>query len=286
MTPRDDLRALAEKPEDFAWALDRVQKMCGYALADAAVYGKKLLKGFGYPNEAMSRAQDYRALDIILRALAAAQQTPQTHTGRDERILEGSSQVSLANHGQAARSESQQPTTCPQCRDYPPSIENGVCCGCGYRPAVPPTAQQTLQEHTGWLIERSDLLVKPSYWTGRQGLPAWSADHLQAIRFARKDDAEKMSYLWTSYGTAVEHLWVAQQTPAARHCPITQKGCADPECNECCKRSRPSLADAWYRGRRSVDEVSALDATGPQLQLMCERDTATPAARPAEDERS
>lgn len=57
---------------DFDWALDRVQRMCASALLDAQVYGRKMLKGFGYPNEAFSRAQDYRALLIVLNRLGAA----------------------------------------------------------------------------------------------------------------------------------------------------------------------------------------------------------------------
>lgn len=66
----------AQIHEDFDWALQRVQLMRASAYADAEVYGKKLLKGFGYPNEVMSRAQDARALSIVLRALADQGQRP------------------------------------------------------------------------------------------------------------------------------------------------------------------------------------------------------------------
>jgi len=59
--------------EDFDWALERVNRMCAGALIDAQVYGKKQLKGFGYPNETFGRAQDHRALLIVLTALAAAE---------------------------------------------------------------------------------------------------------------------------------------------------------------------------------------------------------------------
>jgi DNA repair exonuclease SbcCD ATPase subunit len=45
--------------------------MCANALIDAQVYRQKLLKGFGYPNETFARAQDYRALDIVLKSLVA-----------------------------------------------------------------------------------------------------------------------------------------------------------------------------------------------------------------------
>lgn len=60
-----DLRQLAQIP-DREWALERVTRMQASAMADAAVYGKKLLKGFGYPDEVFSRAQDARALSIVL----------------------------------------------------------------------------------------------------------------------------------------------------------------------------------------------------------------------------
>jgi hypothetical protein len=58
----------------FEWALQRVTAMCASALVDASIHGKRLLKGFGYPNEAFGRAQDHRALRILLDAL---------HSGRN-----------------------------------------------------------------------------------------------------------------------------------------------------------------------------------------------------------
>jgi hypothetical protein len=55
--------------EDWEWAIERVTSMCASALLDAQVYRQKLLKGFGYPNETFARAQDYRALNIVLERL-------------------------------------------------------------------------------------------------------------------------------------------------------------------------------------------------------------------------
>lgn len=55
--------------EDWNWAIERVTSMCASALLDAQVYRQKLLKGFGYPNETFARAQDYRALNIVLEKL-------------------------------------------------------------------------------------------------------------------------------------------------------------------------------------------------------------------------
>jgi hypothetical protein len=56
----------SEEATKLPWALERVRRMCAAAYVDAAVYGKKLLKGFGYPNEAFSRAQDALALGAVL----------------------------------------------------------------------------------------------------------------------------------------------------------------------------------------------------------------------------
>lgn len=69
--PSTDAAALIQRAEDVEWALERVTKMCASALVDARVYGRKLLKGFGYPNETFGRAQDYRALSIVLALLTA-----------------------------------------------------------------------------------------------------------------------------------------------------------------------------------------------------------------------
>lgn len=72
MTPDEGRRNDAEQIEDFDWALDRVQRMCASAYLDAQVYGKRLLKGCGYPNESFSRAQDARALSILLNKVTGA----------------------------------------------------------------------------------------------------------------------------------------------------------------------------------------------------------------------
>jgi hypothetical protein len=57
--------------DDYAWARERAVNMCASALLDAQVYRQKLLRGFGYPNETFARAQDYRALAILLARLPA-----------------------------------------------------------------------------------------------------------------------------------------------------------------------------------------------------------------------
>lgn len=69
-------------------------------------------------------------------------------------------------------------------------------------------------EEYGWVIERGDSEVSaPTYWSGptatfRNG---WSQNHLDAIRFARKVDAEKISTKLQVPGDPInrvcEHIW-------------------------------------------------------------------------------
>ena len=49
-----------------------------------------------------------------------------------------------------------------------------------------------MQVETGWVIEKGDSPVsKPLYWTGAVNPLSWSDDHLEAVRFSRKEDAER-----------------------------------------------------------------------------------------------
>ena len=57
---------------DYEWALDRVRRLQACHEINAGVLGVRLLKGHGYPNDAMSDAQDALALKIVLAALPAA----------------------------------------------------------------------------------------------------------------------------------------------------------------------------------------------------------------------
>jgi len=58
-------------PADLEWAVERVTKMCAIAYVNASRFGLKLIKGFGYPDEAFSDAQDARALATVLDQLAS-----------------------------------------------------------------------------------------------------------------------------------------------------------------------------------------------------------------------
>ena len=46
-----------------------------------------------------------------------------------------------------------------------------------------------MANETGWVIEHGGSLAsRPQYWTGS----GWSFDHLEAVRCARRVDAERM----------------------------------------------------------------------------------------------
>ncbi len=58
---------------------------------------------------------------------------------------------------------------------------------------------------TGWVIERAESSQhQPLYWTGPQG---WSADPLEAIRFARELDAERVASQLPAATRVIEHMW-------------------------------------------------------------------------------
>ena len=61
-------------------------------------------------------------------------------------------------------------------------------------------------EETGWVIEREDSEPsRPMYWAGFQ----WEYDNLKAIRYARKEDAQKASkYMFPGEPHRIaDHMW-------------------------------------------------------------------------------
>ncbi len=86
----------------------------------------------------------------------------------------------------------------------------------------------TFREETGWLIEIVDGGV-PAYWGrgGEDGVLGWTADHIKALRFARKEDAEMVieEYGWTR-ARAVDHMW-CDYSHAWEHVAVVG--------HECCK---------------------------------------------------
>lgn len=58
----------------------------------------------------------------------------------------------------------------------------------------------------GWVIERH-IDSELRYWAGR-GPDDWRLDHNEAVRFARRADAELMlTYHGKGIGRVVEHMW-------------------------------------------------------------------------------
>jgi hypothetical protein len=60
------------------------------------------------------------------------------------------------------------------------------------------TIEVNMSDESGWLIERADSSpAEPKYWAAGQReaerSSAWTSNHMEAIRFARKDDAEKVA---------------------------------------------------------------------------------------------
>lgn len=63
---------------------------------------------------------------------------------------------------------------------------------------------------TGWLIERDGSASPPVYWDGA-GLGGWTLDCYQAVRFARRIDAERASARGMLGATRIcEHLWLSK----------------------------------------------------------------------------
>ena len=65
---------------------------------------------------------------------------------------------------------------------------------------------------TGWVIERGDSEPSaPLYWAGHY---EWERDHLKAVRFSRKEDAERVAERERTlddggpeYARVCEHSW-------------------------------------------------------------------------------
>lgn len=70
------------------------------------------------------------------------------------------------------------------------------------------------KDETAWLIEHRGTGHAPTYWAGGK---EFTFDHLRAIRFARKEDAEQVmrSTEQMKYTTrdlvAADHMWCDRQ---------------------------------------------------------------------------
>lgn len=63
---------------------------------------------------------------------------------------------------------------------------------------------------TGWLIELTQSVVLTPTWYGEsdEGVLGWTTDNLKAVRFARKEDAERVIELGTSHARGPSMTWL------------------------------------------------------------------------------
>lgn len=61
---------------------------------------------------------------------------------------------------------------------------------------------------TGWLIENGRSAGELRYMTMDDGLIVWTASHLEALRFCRREDAERFLGDCSEDWRIVEHQWL------------------------------------------------------------------------------
>lgn len=67
---------------------------------------------------------------------------------------------------------------------------------------------ERLRKQSAWVIER-DIFSRLHYWAGRRP-DDWRADPAEALRFARRADAELMlTYHCEGIGRVSEHIWLS-----------------------------------------------------------------------------
>ena len=59
----------------------------------------------------------------------------------------------------------------------------------------------------GWLIENGKQGNELRYRTMRQGIPVWTPDHMEAMRFCRRVDAERFAAEDDDAWRIAEHAW-------------------------------------------------------------------------------
>ena len=77
--------------------------------------------------------------------------------------------------------------------------------------------EQAATDETGWVVEGAwSSPAMPEYWVGSS---AWSSDHMKALRFARREDAQQAADMMCA-GLNVricEHAWVSRSADSATH---------------------------------------------------------------------
>lgn len=91
-----------------------------------------------------------------------------------------------------------------------------------------------MSNELAWLIEAK---ITPALWLQADPIQKtyrWTADANEAVRFARKQDAENMIGLWSlCAAAAVEHMWC--DPPSALE---TRSELNEVECDECGAKGR------------------------------------------------
>lgn len=72
---------------------------------------------------------------------------------------------------------------------------------------VETTTEPEWTREVGWVVENGEQGEKLRYRTMEQGMATWTADHLKALRFARRADAEMFSQEDEDAWRIAEHIW-------------------------------------------------------------------------------
>jgi hypothetical protein len=75
--------------------------------------------------------------------------------------------------------------------------------------AAPKQASSDVNMASGWCIERGPALA-PNYLHVNGGLLNWTPDHMKAMRFARRADAEQITDIVEDADRIAEHVWTSE----------------------------------------------------------------------------
>lgn len=184
-------------------------------------------------------------------------------------------------------------TTCWRCY-WPYDIERAKCPHCLAANAnvdmplaqVERSAQETAGEReSAWLIEMPglDLYFSPGYRSGRW---EWmSPDHNEAIRFARKQDAERLRAHLNKFNTtffsnpnafvATEHIWAqlgsALSAPLARRVETgpSNEGLADTQAARSSEKATEQPLSAAAHARAYADLMGRVSSAYPSYCKFC-----------------
>ena len=127
-------------------------------------------------------------------------------------ITEHEAQLNAVRSGEVVAWSVESPLPNPVWNNGRPSNDTVAFYGARLRlayacPLASPPAAQVPDVETAWLVERAGphyVCIDDSGWSG------WTNDHLEALRFARRNDADRYAGSIEIYDCkAVEHQWLA-----------------------------------------------------------------------------